>query len=73
MKPRRCRDCCFFGLPEGERAYEARRYPCKWEFSPQPLPDSITRAYGFQAVPSRALVGPNNGVACPTFVRAPGR
>jgi hypothetical protein len=69
MKPRRCRDCVFFDLPEGERAYEHRRYKCTWEFTPQVLPDCITLAYGFVAVPHRNYVGPNDGKNCPTFAR----
>lgn len=72
-KPRRCRDCMFFDLPQGQRAYNGNRYRCTWDFKPMPLPDCITKHYGYNAVPPRSYIGPNDGTECPTFARAEGR
>lgn len=63
---RKCRTCRWLAIPAGERIYRARAYSCNWPMPEMPLPDSITRYYGYRPHP-RIRIEPDDGKNCPTW------
>lgn len=66
-----CRNCQFLGVTPNAAGKRVVRkgyaYPCTVPVEMPPLPDSITKAYGFHWPPSRSHVEPDDGANCPTF------
>lgn len=74
MAKKNCRNCTYYGVPEGKIARGDALYPCNWKMPDEYIfPDAIVETYNS---PVARLSDPkhhmgyrtgNQGTSCPTF------
>lgn len=66
-----CKTCKWLVVPRDAagRRYvkQLGAYRCFFPVVAQPLPDSVTKAYGYRAPSPTQYMAPSDGAACPTY------
>ena len=72
---RRCGTCRFLHVPpdkSGQRVVRPYRgYECRFVVPAQPLPDSVTRVYGYRTPTQELWMEPTDGTKCPVWEPKP--